>query len=103
MFNAMKAHPSPAKRLALLVLGGVLIALAPVVGILPGPGGIFVFAAGLVLVLRNSAWARRRWARLKRRWPRLGGLADRTMRRGSALRRHARDRAVVRGAAGRLD
>ena len=89
----MKPASSPAKRMALLVLGLVLIALAPVVGLLPGPGGIFVFAAGLVLVLRSSAWARWRWARLKRRWPKLGGLADRTMRRGSALRRHARDRA----------
>ena len=99
----MTAPTSHAKRIALLSLGLVLIALAPVIGILPGPGGIFVFAAGLVLVLRSSAWARRRWARVKRRWPRLGGLADRTMRRGSALRRHARDRALRPGAVERLD
>ena len=89
------ALSSPVRRIALLTLGAALIVAAPVVGVLPGPGGIFVFAGGLVLVLRNSAWARRRWVRLKRGWPKLGGLADRTMRRGSALRRHARDRAAV--------
>ena len=79
----------PALRAALLGLGLLLIAVAPLVGAIPGPGGIFVFAGGLVLVLRNSLWARRRWARTKRRWPKLGDLADRTMRRPSALRRRA--------------
>jgi hypothetical protein len=63
--------------------------LAPVVGLLPGPGGVFVFAAGLVLLLRNSLWARRRFARAKKRWPRRGALADRGLRRGSARRRRA--------------
>ena len=84
----------PALRTAMLVLGILLILAAPVVGILPGPGGIFVFAGGLILVLRASRWARLRWARLKRRFPRLGHLADRVMRRPSALRRHARDQAL---------
>jgi hypothetical protein len=84
----------PAKRIIMLVLGIVLILLAPVVGALPGPGGIFVFAGGLILVLRASRWARLRWARLKRRWPRLGHLADRVMRRRSVQRRMARLRAT---------
>jgi len=53
-----------------------------------------LFVAGLVLVLRNSAWARRRFVRIKRRWPRVGALSDRLMRRGSALRRRARDAAL---------
>ena len=57
--------------------------------------GIFVFVGGLVLVLRNSLWARRRWARAKRRWPKLGDLSDRVMRRRSAQRRRSlRDRSV---------
>ena len=85
----------PVSRWAQLVAGVLLIVAAPLVGAIPGPGGIFVFAAGLVLVLRNSHWARRRWARAKRRWPKLGDLADRTMRRRSALRRRSlRDRSV---------
>ena len=37
----------PAVRIALVVLGFILMALTPVVGPLPGPGGIIVFAAGL--------------------------------------------------------
>ena len=81
----------PAIRISLLVLGWVLIALTPVVGPIPGPGGIIVLAAGLTLVLRNSRWARRAFARAKRRWPRFGDLADRGLRRKSARRR--RDRA----------
>jgi hypothetical protein len=82
----------PVMRTAQLSLGGVLIVAAPLASPLPGPAGIALFAGGLVLVLRNSRWARVRWARLKRRWPRAGGLVDRAMRRRSALRRHARDR-----------
>ena len=77
-------------RLVMLIAGVLLIVVSPIVGALPGPGGIFVFAGGLVLVLRTSHWARMRWVRLKRRYPRLGDLADRVMRRQSALRRRAR-------------
>lgn len=77
-------------RPVLLAIGILLIAAAPVVGILPGPGGVFVFAGGLVLVLRSSPGARRRWARLARRWPRLGALTDRVLRRPSARRRASR-------------
>ena len=80
---------SPVWRPLLLALGVVLVILAPVVGLLPGPGGIFVFAGGLVLLLRNSAWVRRQFARAKRRWPRVGDLADRGLRRPSAQRRRA--------------
>lgn len=82
----------PASRIAQLALGGLLLAGAAVIGPLPGPGGIFLFAGGMVLILRNSRAAQVRWVRLKRRWPRTGHLVDRTMRRRSALRRHARDK-----------
>ena len=83
----------PLARMAQLVLGALLILAAGVVGPLPGPGGIFLFAGGLVLILRNSRWAQVRFVRMKRRWPRVGALLDRAMRRGSALRRRERDRA----------
>ncbi|MBI0474399.1 hypothetical protein D9601_03340 [Sphingomonas sp. MA1305] len=82
----------PALRILQLTAGVLLIVGAGVVAPLPGPGGIFLFAGGLVLILRNSRWAQVRFVRLKRRWPRLGGLVDRAMRRRSALRRHARDK-----------
>jgi hypothetical protein len=82
----------PVSRIVQLLIGVLLIVLAGIIGPLPGPGGIFFFAGGLVLILRNSHWARVRFARAKRRWPKLGNLLDRTMRRRSALRRRARDK-----------
>ncbi|UZK66282.1 hypothetical protein [Sphingomonas sp. M1-B02] len=81
---------SPIVRLVLMATGFLLIAATPLVGIIPGPGGIFVFAAGLVLVLQNSNWARKHFARLKRRWPRFGHYADRALRRRSFRRRRER-------------
>jgi hypothetical protein len=84
----------PVLRFLQLLLGGLLMIGAAAVAPLPGPGGIFLFAGGMVLILRNSRWAQVRWARLKRRWPRVGNLLDRAMRRPSALRRRARDRVM---------
>jgi hypothetical protein len=80
----------PAVRTGLLVTGWLLIVASPAVGVLPGPGGIFVFAAGLGLVLKNSLWAKRRYVAFKRRWPRHGALADKGLRRASARRRARR-------------
>ncbi len=71
-----------AVRLTQLAVGWLLIALAPVVGVLPGPGGVLVFAAGLALVLRGSLWAKRRYVAFKRRFPRIGRLGDRGLLRG---------------------
>lgn len=68
-------------RLCLLSLGVVLILASPAVGLVPGPGGIIVFAIGLALVLKNSNWAKRRYVAIKRRWPKLGQLADRGLLR----------------------
>ncbi len=56
-------------RPLLIVVGWFLIVISPFIGILPGPGGIPVFAAGAVLVLRNSRGARRWFVRLQRQHP----------------------------------
>jgi ribonuclease P protein component len=77
----------PAVRTALVVVGFILIALTPLVGPIPGPGGVVVFAAGLTLVLRYSAWAKRYYVRFKRRHPKKGDWADWGLRRASAKRR----------------
>ncbi len=90
---SVKAVRSPVLRLGQLVLGVLLIIAAPLLAPLPGPAGIFLFAGGLVLILRNSRWARLKWARLKRHWPRTGHFVDRMMRRQSAMRRHERAKA----------
>ncbi len=73
----------------IFILGVILILLSPVVGALPGPGGIFVLALGLAMVLRTSSWARRRYVQFKRWQPKAGRWTDWGLRRKSALRREA--------------
>lgn len=97
----MAAARSPLVRTILFVTGLVVIAASPLIGILPGPGGIPVFAAGLVLVLRNSLWAQKRFVRARRRWPRFGRYADMALRRRSFRRRRLREKEaeIARGEA----
>ena len=73
----------------IFVLGILLMIAAIPVGALPGPGGIFVFAAGLALVLKTSMWAKRRYVVFKRWQPKVGRWADWGLRRRSAKRREA--------------
>src|SRR3954462_290597 len=80
----------PAVRSALVVVGFILIALTPLVGPIPGPGGVFVFAAGLTLVLRYSDWAKKQYVRLKKKHPKKGAWADWGLRRRSHMRREAK-------------
>src|SRR3982751_4602169 len=80
---------NPAVRMALVVLGFILMGLTPIVGPLPGPGGIIVFAAGLSLVLRYSEWAKRQYVKFKKKHPNKGRWADWGLRRESAKRREA--------------
>ena len=82
----------PVLRAVLFWVGVLLIVMAPLVGVIPGPGGVFFFAAGAALVLRNSRWAKRHYARLKRRHPNKGAWADWSLRRSSYLRRTERDK-----------
>jgi hypothetical protein len=80
---------NPAVRIALVVLGFFLIALTPVVGPIPGPGGVIVFAAGLTLVLRYSDWAKKQYVKFKKKHPKKGEWADWGLRRQSHRRREA--------------
>jgi hypothetical protein len=77
----------PIVRQCLMVLGFFLIILSAFVGPIPGPGGVFVFAAGLGLVLKYSGWAKRQYVRFKRKHPNKGRWADWGLRRPSARRR----------------
>ena len=80
----------PVVEWTIFVVGMLLmIAVAPLVGALPGPGGIFVFAIGLAMVLKTSMWAKRRYVRFKRWQPKVGRWADWGLRRRSAKRREA--------------
>jgi len=80
------------KRLFMLAVGPALIALSPVVGLIPGPGGLLVFVAGLALTLQSSHAAKRIYVRAKRRWPNLGHWSDKGLRRKSHFRRLRRKR-----------
>jgi hypothetical protein len=77
----------PLVRQGLVALGFLLVALTPVVGPIPGPGGIIVFGAGLSLILKYTGWAKRLYVRFKRRYPNKGRWADWSLRRASARRR----------------
>jgi hypothetical protein len=77
----------PVVRQSLVVLGFLLIAITPLVGPIPGPGGIIVFGAGLSLILKYTGWAKRFYVRLKRKHPNKGRWADWSLRRASARRR----------------
>ena len=90
----------PPVRMALVVLGFILMALTPLVGPIPGPGGIIVFAAGLSLVLKYSGWAKRVYVRFKKKHPKKGAWADWGLRRSSAKRREEKRKALEAGAAG---
>src|ERR1700759_3652901 len=78
----------PLVRQFLVVLGFLLIAITPLVGPIPGPGGIITFGAGLSLILKYTGWAKRLYVRFKRRHPKKGSWADWSLRRASARRRH---------------
>jgi hypothetical protein len=79
----------PVTEWAIFGVGVVLIILSPVAGVIPGPGGIFVFAIGLAMVLKTSMWAKRRYVHFKRWQPKVGRWADWGLRRRSARRREA--------------
>ena len=85
----LKFERSATGRLTLFVVGCVIVVVSPIIGAIPGPGGVFVFALGLGMMLKYSNWAKRRYVDFKRRWPRHGRWADWGLRRRSARRRDA--------------
>ena len=76
-----RARQSPADDLArevvlrvgrwvLIALGLLVIGAGVVISPLPGPGGIPVIVLGLMLVLRNSFWARKQFIKAQKAHPR---------------------------------
>jgi hypothetical protein len=88
-FNWQSMEQISAVRSGLVAIGMLLILITPAVGVLPGPGGVFVFAAGAALVLKYSQWGKRLYVRLNRRFPkavrlvRLGAAASQPEKAGS--------------------
>jgi hypothetical protein len=80
---------NPIVEWTMFALGFVLLVVSPLVGVIPGPGGIVVAGVGLALILKSSMWAKRHYARFKRWQPKAGRWTDWALRRGSAKRREA--------------
>jgi hypothetical protein len=79
----------PIVEWGMFALGALLIILGFIIAPLPGPGGIFLLAPGLALILKSSMWAKRHYVRVKRWQPKAGRWMDWALRRPSAQRREA--------------
>ena len=87
----------PVVEWVLFAFGVVLLLVSPLVGAIPGPGGLIVAGVGLALVLRTSMWAKRRYVQFKRWQPKAGRWTDWALRRRSARRREALRKAAESG------
>jgi hypothetical protein len=88
--NLSRAFDQRSMRRIFFVMGIVLLLLSPVIGAIPGPGGLLVAGAGLALVLRSSSSAKRHYVRFKRSRPKAGRWTDRALQRRSAKLRERR-------------
>jgi hypothetical protein len=79
----------PVVEWTLFAVGLLLLIVSPLVGAIPGPGGVVVAGIGLALVLKASTWAKRHYVRFKRWQPKAGRWTDWALRRQSARRREA--------------
>ena len=84
---------NPIVEWSMFAAGVLLIIAGLVIAPLPGPGGIFLIAPGVALILKTSMWAKRNYVRFKRWKPALGDWSDWGLRRASARRRAERRKA----------
>lgn len=56
-------------RAGMVILGLLVILAGILIAPLPGPFGLPIAVVGMMIVLRNSMWAKRRFVDAKRRWP----------------------------------
>ena len=78
---------SPVVEWTLFAVGVLLVIAGFAVAPIPGPGGVFLIAPGLALILKTSLWAKRHYVKFKRWQPKAGRWADWALRRRSAKRR----------------
>lgn len=83
------------RQLTLIGTGWTIIGLGALISPLPGPFGLPVAMVGGIILLRNSADARRLFVRSKRRYPRLFKPVERIRLR---LRRRRNDARAARQA-----
>jgi hypothetical protein len=66
---AIQASVRRLVRVALVVLGGLVMAVGVVLAVLPGHLGVPILVVGLMVVLRNSLPARKEFIKLQRKHP----------------------------------
>src|SRR6478672_11150669 len=88
---------NPIVEWSMFALGVLLIIAGLAIAPIPGPGGIFLIAPGVALILKTSMWAKRRYVKLKRWQPKAGRYTDLALRRRSARRREALRKAAQSG------
>jgi hypothetical protein len=74
----------------MFALGVLLIIAGLIIAPIPGPGGVFLIAPGVALILKTSWWAKRHYVKLKRWQPKAGYWTDRALRRKNARQRYER-------------
>ncbi len=65
----------------MIVIGWAFVVAAPLISWLPGPGGLLFFVIGGMLILKNSLWAKRQYAKHSKRHPEYGEWLNWAMRR----------------------
>ena len=93
-----KVLDNPIVELTILGLGVLLVIGGLVISPVPGPGGAFLIAPGVALILKTSMWAKRRYVNIKRWQPGAGRWMDWALRRPRAKRREALRKAEQAGA-----
>ena len=78
---------SPIVEWTLFAVGVLLVIAGFAIAPIPGPGGVFLIAPGLALILKTSLWAKRHYVRFKRWQPKAGRWTDWALRRRSAKQR----------------
>lgn len=68
-------------RIGWMLVGAVIMVAGVAISPLPGPFGLPLAVVGLMIVLRNSMWAKREFVKLKRRHPNFVFPLRRLMRR----------------------
>lgn len=76
-----------AYRWTMLIIGWLLVLGSPLLGPIPGPGPLIILPIGLALILKNSLWAKKRYARLARQHPEYADWANWAMRRSKVTHR----------------
>lgn len=79
--DAARAFVARVTRWALIALGVAIVLAGVAIAPLPGPGGLPVIVVGLMILLRNSFWAKRQFVRFQRAHPRTVFPIRRLLRR----------------------